>query len=147
VPVSEHADGEYAAQVMERFGLGSVRGSTTRGGTRLLRELMDRVAEGWSLAITPDGPLGPRFTVQPGFALLSKRLGLPVHPVGIAAAHAWTAASWDRFVIPKPWTRLAIAIGEGLHPEGYRDARAMCPALARALSETTHMARLLVDPQ
>lgn len=141
VPVSEHRDGEYVAHIMDRVGLASVRGSTTRGSIKLLRGIMARMREGWSIAVTPDGPRGPRFSVQPGIGLLARRSGLPVHPLGVAAEHAWTANSWDRFVIPKPWTRLTIVVGEPLYARDFDDVPAFCEALLNALLATNEAAR------
>ncbi len=137
VPVSEHRDGEYAAHAMARFGIASVRGSTTRGSIRLLQGLLRSIQEGWSVGITPDGPRGPRFSVQPGFALLAKRSGLPVYPVGVAVEHPIVLSSWDRMAIPKPWSRVGIAMGEAIDPAAYPDARSLCPALKEGLQAVT----------
>ena len=99
VPVSRSRDGEYIAHVMDRMGLASVRGSTSRGGLAVLRDMLAAAGQGFSVAVTPDGPRGPRFSVQPGVALLARRSGLPVYPFGIAARDAWVFNSWDRFVL------------------------------------------------
>jgi lysophospholipid acyltransferase (LPLAT)-like uncharacterized protein len=147
VPVSEHRDGEYAAQVMARFGLASVRGSTTRGSINLLKGLLRAIEEGWSLGITPDGPRGPAFSVQPGFALLARRSGLPVHPVGVAADHPVVLSSWDRFAIPKPFSRVVIAFGPPLDPGDFGDPAALCPVLERRLQETTARAWSALGPK
>jgi len=133
VPVSEHRDGEYVAQVMERSGLISVRGSTTRGSLKLVRGLLSCARQGWSPAITPDGPRGPKYSVQPGVALLARRCGLPVYPVGIAVSSAWVLRSWDEFMIPKPWARIVIAAGPALGSAAYDDVDGFCRALGTAL--------------
>jgi lysophospholipid acyltransferase (LPLAT)-like uncharacterized protein len=137
VPVSEHRDGEYVAQAMERFGLDSVRGSTTHGAARLLRDMLERVREGWSPVLTPDGPRGPRFSVQPGFTLLARRSGLPVYPIGLAEEKAWVLSSWDAFVVPRPFSRIAIRMGEPLRAADYDEVPAFCEALRAALFEAT----------
>jgi len=141
VPVSEHRDGEYAAHVMERAGLASVRGSSTHGGIGLLKGLLDRLDQGWSVAITPDGPRGPRYSVQPGVALLARRSGLAVHPVGIAARPSWVFASWDRFVLPKPWASVAIVFGHPLAYAHYGDTKAFCTALGERMFAVGQQAR------
>jgi lysophospholipid acyltransferase (LPLAT)-like uncharacterized protein len=147
VPVSEHRDGEYVAHVMDRYGLQSVRGSSTSGGVRLLTALMHRIEQGWSVAVTPDGPRGPRYSVQPGFALLAKRSGLPVLPVGVAVDRAKVFASWDAFLLPYPFARIVIAVGAPLDPADFADTRALCPALAAAMAQATRQAeRLLHAP-
>jgi lysophospholipid acyltransferase (LPLAT)-like uncharacterized protein len=141
VPVSQHQDGEYVAQVMRRFGLRAVRGSTTRGGLKALRGMLGAAREGLTLAVTPDGPRGPVFSVQPGVFLLARRTALPVYPLGIAVDRAWTAASWDRFVIPKPWARVRIAIDKPLDAEQFADAPDFCRALRKALFAAAEQAR------
>jgi len=146
VPVSEHQDGEYVAQVMERFGLVSVRGSTTRGAVRLLRGLLREAREGRTLAVTPDGPRGPKFSVQPGVAMLARRSGRPVLPLGIAAEPAWTMASWDEFVVPRPWARVVIVAGEPVQPDVHEDISSFCVAVRRALFDATDCARAALRP-
>ena len=141
VPVSEHRDGEYVAQVMQRFGIASVRGSSTRGGLRLLRGMMAAIEQGYSPTITPDGPVGPKFSVQPGIWLLARRSGLPVYPLGVAVRDAWTAGSWDEFVIPKPFTRTVVWTGEPLRVREYADRQAFCAALRQAMFAATDSAR------
>jgi lysophospholipid acyltransferase (LPLAT)-like uncharacterized protein len=148
VPVSEHRDGEYVAQAMEQFGLDSVRGSTTRGAARLLRGLMERVRQGWSPVLTPDGPRGPRFSVQPGFTMLARRSGLPVYPIGLAVGKAWVLSSWDAFVVPRPFTRIAIRMGAPLRATDFAEAPAFCEALRAAMFEATDQAQqALATPQ
>ena len=143
VPVSEHRDGEYVAQVMERFGLLAVRGSTTRGRIRLIRGLLEAIRRGRSGAITPDGPRGPKYTVQAGFVLLGRRTGLPVYPLGIAAEKGWELNSWDAFVIPKPFTRICIVAGTPMAPEDIQDTpvRECCAEFRERLMAATQKAQ------
>ncbi len=141
VPVSEHRDGEFIAHVMERAGVASERGSTSHGGIGLLKGLLRRLEEGWSVAVTPDGPRGPRYSVQPGVALLARRSGLPVHPVGVAARPAWVFSSWDRFALPKPWARVAIVFGRPLVYADYSGTDGFCAALGREMGRVTHQAQ------
>jgi lysophospholipid acyltransferase (LPLAT)-like uncharacterized protein len=103
VLISEHADGELIAQVCKHLGLGVARGSTTRHGAEGLLEMI-RSAAGRHLAITPDGPRGPRRCVQQGVVYLAALTGLPVAPVGFAYGRCWRAGSWDRFAVPRPFT-------------------------------------------
>jgi hypothetical protein len=144
VPVSEHRDGEYVAQVMDRFGLASVRGSTTRGSLKLIRGMLAAIKERWSPAITPDGPRGPRYSVQAGVALLARRSRLPVHPVGVAAKSNWVLPSWDAFVIPKPWTRVAIVVGPALEIAPDEDASVFAADLRKAIFAATDAAEQAV---
>jgi lysophospholipid acyltransferase (LPLAT)-like uncharacterized protein len=110
--ISRHKDGEYIARVAERLGFVPVRGSTTRGGLRALREALRRAGEGHDLAFTPDGPRGPRYRVQAGVIYAASRTGLPIVPSGVEVAPAWVLGSWDEFTIPKPFGRAVFRFGE-----------------------------------
>jgi lysophospholipid acyltransferase (LPLAT)-like uncharacterized protein len=110
--ISQHRDGEYITRVVRRWGFTAVRGSTTRGGLDALRELIQHVRAGRSLAITPDGPKGPREKMKPGPVLIAQRTGAPIIPVVSGASRASYFGSWDRFMIPHPFARLRIAYGE-----------------------------------
>jgi len=99
--ISQHADGQLIAEVCENLGFRTVRGSTTRGGADAIRHMMRLSAH---LAITPDGPRGPRRKTQQGLTYLAARTGLPIVPVGIAFRRPWRMSSWDRFALPKPWS-------------------------------------------
>ena len=144
VPVSQSKDGEYVAQVMRRFGMAPVRGSTSRGALSALRGVLAHTADRWSPAITPDGPRGPKFTVSPGFIMLARRSGLPVHPIGMAARKAWTAKSWDEFVVPKPWTRVAIVFGPALDLDESAGTEAICQSLKDSIVAATEEAQRVV---
>jgi len=115
VLISQHTDGEYIAQVINRLGFGVVRGSTTRGGIRALKALVDKIREGCPVAITPDGPRGPRFVVQTGVIYLGKKTQLPVIPVVVGLSSYWELPSWDRFRIPKPFSRALMLYGDPIH--------------------------------
>lgn len=104
VMVSRHADGEMIHRVLVRFGNSTVRGSSTAGGKEALAGLIARAKDGFCLAITPDGPKGPRRELKPGVLALSQRTGLPIVLMANAVAREWIVGSWDRFRIPKPWS-------------------------------------------
>lgn len=104
--VSQHADGELIARICQHIGWGVVRGSTTRGGAAAMREMLNLSSQAL-LAVTPDGPRGPRRHVQPGVVFLASHTGLAIVPIGVAYRRAWRARSWDRFAIPWPWTLAA----------------------------------------
>ena len=110
--ISQHRDGEYITRSVRRWGYTAVRGSTTRGGLEALRELIQHVRQGRSLAITPDGPRGPREKMKPGPVLIAQRTGAPIIPVVSGANRASYFGGWDRFLIPHPFARLQIAYGE-----------------------------------
>jgi lysophospholipid acyltransferase (LPLAT)-like uncharacterized protein len=108
VLVSEHGDGEYIARIIERNGFGTVRGSSTRGGTRGLRRLVRVAREGRDLAITPDGPRGPRGDFKPGALVVAQMTGLPVIPLAVGASAAWRLRSWDGFLVPRPLSTVRV---------------------------------------
>jgi len=110
--VSQHRDGEYLTRLGRGLGYEAVRGSSTHGGYPALRQLVRKVRGGSSLAITPDGPQGPREKLKPGALQVARITGVPVIPVMAGARHAWWVEGWDRFLIPKPFATVRVAIGE-----------------------------------
>ncbi len=103
VLISQHADGQLIAEVCRHLRFRTVRGSSTRGGVEAVRHMLRAGRQG-HLAVTPDGPRGPRRQVQPGLVYLAARTGLPIVPIGIGFQRAWRMQSWDRFAVPHPWT-------------------------------------------
>jgi lysophospholipid acyltransferase (LPLAT)-like uncharacterized protein len=123
VITSENFDGEWIAGIIERFGYGTARGSTSRGAVKALVRLKRDMAAGKPAAFTLDGPRGPSQVAQPGAVWLAKATGNPIVPFHIESDRHWTAKSWDRTQVPKPWSNLAIAIGEPIEvPPGADDA-------------------------
>ncbi len=114
VMVSRSRDGEAIAAVVHRFGIETVRGSTRRGGDAALREMEALVAEGVDAAITPDGPRGPRYRVQTGVIRLARMTGRPIVPVTWNSRRRIVLKSWDRSVIPLPFSRCEVRIGDPL---------------------------------
>jgi lysophospholipid acyltransferase (LPLAT)-like uncharacterized protein len=112
VITSENFDGEWIAGIIERFGYGTARGSTSRGARKALLQLTRDMAAGRPAGFTLDGPRGPARVAQPGAVWLAKATGNPVVPFHLEADSHWTLDSWDRTQIPKPFTTVAIAMGE-----------------------------------
>lgn len=110
--ISRSADGDYIARVVEGWGYETVRGSSSRGGGSALRDLVRRARDGWSLALTPDGPRGPRQKLQPGIITVAQLTGLPILPLAGGCQHAWWPGSWDRFCVPKPFSAVRVLYGE-----------------------------------
>lgn len=138
VLVSEHADGEYITRIIRHYGFGTARGSSTRGGVRGLKALVRLARSGRDLAITPDGPRGPRGQVKLGALTVARLTGLPIVPVSAGASRAWTLSSWDAFLVPKPLSRVRIAYGpprwigrDAEQEELAREARALQEELER----------------
>jgi len=112
VITSENFDGEWIAGIIERFGYATARGSTSRGAQRALLQLACGLAAGKPAGFTIDGPRGPPRVAQPGAVWLAKATGNPVLPFHLEADRHWTLNSWDRTQIPKPFSTVALAVGE-----------------------------------
>ncbi len=106
--VSEHEDGEYITRVIRRNGFETVRGSSTRGGTKGLKGLVRAARAGRDLAVTPDGPNGPRGEFKPGALAAAQLAGLPVIPIVLRASSGWRFHSWDDFLLPRPFSTITI---------------------------------------
>lgn len=114
VMISRSADGEFVTRTIECLGYKAVRGSTGRGGPRAVREMLrDRAAP--NLVLTPDGPKGPRREAQMGAVYLASRLQMPLVAVGGGFDRAWRMNSWDRLVMPRPFSRAAICVAPAFH--------------------------------
>jgi lysophospholipid acyltransferase (LPLAT)-like uncharacterized protein len=111
VITSQNFDGEWIAKILHRFGFGTARGSTSRGGARALVQLRKDLAGGNPAAFTVDGPRGPARVVQDGVLFLAGATGHPIVPYHIESARHWTLRSWDRTQIPRPFTDVALVIG------------------------------------
>lgn len=151
VLVSPSEDGDLSEGMLHRFGFKVVRGSSSRGGARALRELLGVLDDGGVVAITPDGPRGPMHNVNLGLAWMARATGRSVLPFGCVADRTWRLSSWDRFTIPKPGARVALTYGpavavarEGGDAELARAAQAIREGLFAA--ERAGFARLGVEP-
>jgi lysophospholipid acyltransferase (LPLAT)-like uncharacterized protein len=112
VLVSQHRDGELIARVLAAWGNSTVRGSTTRGGSRALLAMIKELELGVPVAVTPDGPKGPPLEFQGGALIAAQRAGVPVIAMAVHADRAWRLKSWDRFMIPKFFARVTFAYGD-----------------------------------
>ena len=121
VITSHNFDGEWIARIITRFGYGTARGSTSRGGARALVQMRRDLADGKPVAFTVDGPRGPARVAQAGAAWLAGATGHPVVPFHIDADRFWTTKSWDRAQIPKPYASLRVAIGAPVDVAGTTD--------------------------
>jgi lysophospholipid acyltransferase (LPLAT)-like uncharacterized protein len=114
-------DGEIATRVLARFGIDSVRGSASRGGAAGFMQLVNAFRRGSDLAVVPDGPRGPRYVAKPGVVHLARLTGAPLFPVSYAATRCHRLGSWDRLIIPLPFSRVTVVIGEPLTVERRAD--------------------------
>jgi lysophospholipid acyltransferase (LPLAT)-like uncharacterized protein len=125
--VSASRDGGFLARILEHFGVQPVRGSSSRRGPQALLELTTWSERGYDLAITPDGPRGPRYVVQEGVTALGQLSGLPIVPVSYHLSWKYRLKSWDRFQVPLPFARVEVRLGAPLQmpsttSEGEREA-------------------------
>jgi lysophospholipid acyltransferase (LPLAT)-like uncharacterized protein len=124
VITSENFDGEWISRIIEKFGYGTARGSSSRGGPRALLQMV-RAIKSKGVAFTLDGPRGPAEVAQPGAVWLAKATGNPLLPFHAEAAASWTMKSWDRTQIPRPFTTVALAIEPPLYVPRDADAAAL----------------------
>lgn len=113
--ISLSRDGEVQNHVFRRFGFQTIRGSTGRGGVKGALQMARRVKEGGVLTFTPDGPRGPTHKVQPGVILMAEKSGVPVVPIGVSASRRWLLGSWDSYMIPKPFSRAYMILGDPIY--------------------------------
>ncbi len=125
VLVSHHADGEWIARISENFGVGTIRGSSSKGAIGGAKNLLKAARAGMSIGITPDGPRGPNRTVADGVIWAAQATGLPIIAVSYSASRVKQLNSWDRFMIPLPFSRLHYAITEPVHVARDSDAGAL----------------------
>ncbi|MDZ7265757.1 MAG: lysophospholipid acyltransferase family protein [candidate division KSB1 bacterium] len=110
--VSEHSDGEMIAQTLHRLGYRTVRGSSTRGGSRAMIAMIRALRSGAAGAIMPDGPKGPRHHFKAGAIAIAQKAGACLLPLTFASSSCWRLKSWDQFIIPKPFSRTIVLYGE-----------------------------------
>jgi lysophospholipid acyltransferase (LPLAT)-like uncharacterized protein len=153
VIISEHGDGEMIARIIARLGMEPVRGSSTRGGARAMLELLREKDSRVNIAITPDGPRGPRHAFHEGAVYLASRTGLPIYPLAIAFKRYAQLPTWDGFIVPAPFTRALVRLGEAhrvppdIDREGLEAARRRVEESLRTLTDTAdrEFARLYTE--
>lgn len=133
--VSHHRDGEWLNQTAERLGFTMVRGSSSRGGSRAIRSLR-RHRDETSLVITPDGPRGPRREMAMGPVYIASLLKMPIVPVGIGIDRPWRLKTWDRFAIPRPFSRVRLIFGPKIRIPAKQD-RARLEATRDSIQQLT----------
>ncbi|MGE4397992.1 MAG: lysophospholipid acyltransferase family protein [Campylobacterales bacterium] len=108
VMISEHFDGEIIARIISFFGFSTVRGSSSKGGARVLIEAIKTLKDGEDIAITPDGPRGPRHSVADGIVALAQKTNSKIVVFNYQATNFWQLKSWDKFVVPKPFSKITF---------------------------------------
>jgi lysophospholipid acyltransferase (LPLAT)-like uncharacterized protein len=145
VLTSASRDGGLLAAVVQKFGLEVVRGSSSRRGSTALRELQGKLADGCDVIITPDGPRGPVYEISPGIVFLAAQTGLPILRLAVEYSRFWELKSWDRFRIPKPFSKVVITV-EVAKPVGSLETdealKEACAQLANELHSTASVERM-----
>lgn len=121
IMVSEAREGRYLSDYAVRIGYDRVMGSSTRGGVRALLGAIRALGNGCTIAITPDGPRGPRRDVKPGVVRAAQCAGAMILPLHAVASSAWRLGSWDRMMVPKPFARIELGYGEPFRVAAGRD--------------------------
>ncbi len=116
--ISQHRDGELVAKLIRHFGIDAVRGSSSRRASTATRELVRMLQAGHNVSITPDGPRGPFQQAQKGAIMLARLAHLPIIPISYAARGHRRLRSWDRLMIPLPFTRVVVQVGEPIAVDG-----------------------------
>ncbi len=109
---SNSYDGEYMGRIIRKFGFVAVKGSSSRNAVRALLGLRRALQEGWTVAFSLDGPRGPRYKVKPGPVALARSSGVPLTMFHMAVDRAWVLNTWDRLIIPKPFSRVLMRFGK-----------------------------------
>lgn len=122
--ISEHSDGEIIAKLIEFFGFKSIRGSSRRGGAKALIGAIKKLKEGNDIAITPDGPKGPRFSVANGVVAIAKKNRVKIIIFNYKVDRYWRFNSWDKFIVPKPFSRIEFFASEPFSIEEFSDEEA-----------------------
>jgi len=118
VLISDHFDGQIIARIMRYFKLGTIHGSTTRGGAKVLIQGLKSLSEGYDIGITPDGPKGPRHVMSDGAVVMAQKRNAKVIVFHCVPSSYWQLSSWDRFTIPKPFGTLDFYASEPIDLEG-----------------------------
>tara|TARA_B110000046_G_C13014487_1_gene408037 strand:- start:957 stop:1589 length:633 start_codon:yes stop_codon:yes gene_type:complete len=122
--ISEHRDGEAIRKTFEFLGIGSLTGSSTRGGAKALIGAIKSIKKGIDVAITPDGPKGPIYSIADGIVIISQKTKAKILPFSCIPSKYWKLSSWDKFIIPKPFATLNFYIGEPIDVSGMEIADA-----------------------
>ncbi|MDD3595711.1 lysophospholipid acyltransferase family protein [Sulfuricurvum sp.] len=133
VLISEHFDGQIIAAVMRYFKLGTIHGSTRRGGAKVLIQALKSLAEGYDIGITPDGPKGPRHEMSDGVVIMAQKRHAKVIVYSCVPSSYWQLPSWDRFTVPKPFGRLDFYASEPIDLEGMEMEEAKALVKARLM--------------
>lgn len=143
--ISSHADGQLIAKTIHRLGFETIEGSTKKGGSSALRAMVRTLQGGGYIGITPDGPRGPRMQASPGALALAKLAGVPILPLSYSAARWKMFSSWDRFVLPLPFTKGVFVWGTPIEISGDADAQSLEASRLQLEAALTHVTQQADD--
>ena len=115
--ISASRDGDLLTDAIRRFGYEVIRGSSSRLGASAILQLTEELASGCDVVITPDGPRGPAYELDPGIVFLAQKSGASVLPMNLEYSRCWRLGSWDRFIIPQPFSKVRVLISQAHHVE------------------------------
>ena len=110
VIISDHKDGELITRIIKFFGIGTIRGSSSKGGARALIEALREIKQGHDVIITPDGPRGPRHSVADGAAVIAQKSSCKIYALNFEANSFWEFKSWDKMILPKPFSTIKFSL-------------------------------------
>jgi lysophospholipid acyltransferase (LPLAT)-like uncharacterized protein len=143
IVISRHRDGRFIARAMDHLGISTIAGSSSKGGRAALRDMLQVLGRGEYVGVTPDGPRGPRMRVGNGIVRAARLAGVPLLPVTFSASHRYVLRSWDRFVLPFPFGRGTVRIGQPIEVPANSDDDDIERIRARLESTLNDMTREL----
>ena len=133
--ISQHRDGDYIAKIAQSLGFNPIRGSTAKSGARALKEMVREGVRGRDLAVTPDGPRGPVYRAKMGVVKLAQLTKMPMVPVAFSSSRALVFKSWDRFLLPLPFSRCVILFGAPIWADSATELDAIRVRLEESLTD------------
>lgn len=146
VMISQSRDGEYAARLATWLGFRNVRGSSTRGGSTALKEMVTLIQGGEAGGMLADGPLGPPRVAKIGSVIIARNAGVPMIPILWGADRCWVLNSWDRFLMPKPYARIVVSCGDPIWVPQETDGEGL-ESYRRALEDSLNREARWCDEQ
>lgn len=115
VIISDHKDGEIITRIISHFGIGAIRGSSSKGGARALINAFNEIKNDTDVIITPDGPRGPLHSISDGAVVIAQKKNLEIYLLNYEASRFWQLGSWDKMIIPKPFSTINFSLSEAIN--------------------------------
>jgi lysophospholipid acyltransferase (LPLAT)-like uncharacterized protein len=133
--ISGNRDGQLISKIARMFGIHNVAGSSSRGGSQAIREMIRLSRDGHSIYITPDGPRGPAMKAQRGIVEIARLTGLPILPAAASTSSGGERNTWDRILVPYPFGRTVVRWGKPIRVDGNSDVATVCAKVENALTD------------